>query len=201
MLKGVIREPDEVNAVGSQQLIQGYTYQSHNPAWRNHPNFSWKNQNPPPQNQPPPQPQQPSQQNPNVYRPPMFQNFQNQQQGGYPKKDPMESQLASMQASLQQLLQFQTSQSQNYAQWQQFQAFQQNQNVQVIETLAKINAQLERGKLPTQPLQNPNANLSPSSSGGNMKQCQAVTTLRSGRVFENVEAPKEVEKQNEECHC
>ena len=55
MLKGVIREPEEVNAVGANNY-PGYTYQSHNPAWRNHPNFSWKNQSQPPQNQPPPPP-------------------------------------------------------------------------------------------------------------------------------------------------
>ena len=30
-----------------------------------------------------------------------------------------------------------------------------------------------------------------------MKQCQAVTTLRSGRAFQNVETPAEVEKHNE----
>ena len=97
----------------------GYTYQSHNPAWRNHPNFLLEEPTiQPPQNQPPPpQPQQPS---PTKSKCPIdllcSPNFQNQPQGGYPKNDPMESQLATVQASLQQLLQFQTNQSQNFAQ-------------------------------------------------------------------------------------
>ena len=77
----------------------------------------------------------------------MFSNFQNQPQGGYPKKDPVESQLASVQASLQQLLQYQTTQSQNFTQMQQFQAFQQNQNLQVNEALAKDQCSIGEGEV------------------------------------------------------
>ena len=194
MLKGVIREPEEVNAVGGSNF-QGYTYQSHNPAWRNHPNFSWKQQGQPQHNQPPPQSQQ-LHQNPNAYRPPMFSNFQNQQGGGFQKKESMETQFASVNASLQQILQFQSNQGQQFAQMQQFQTFQQNQNLQVNEALARINAQLDKGKLPAQTLPNPNVTM-PPPFGGNTKQCQAVTTLRSGRVYQNVEAPVEDEAQKE----
>ena len=121
MLKGVIREPEEVNAVGAN-----------NYPWLHLPKSQPRMEEPPQFLMEEPKPTSTKStttttNNPNKIQIPIdlqcSPNFQNQPQGGYPKKDPMESQLASVQASLQQFLQFQTNQSQNFAQLQQFQAF------------------------------------------------------------------------------
>ena len=64
------------------------------------------------------------------------------------------------------------------------------------------NFQQEKGKLPSQTIQNPQGQNSVGISGqseGTFKHCKAVTTLRSGKVIDKTIQPKELvqESQNE----
>ena len=64
------------------------------------------------------------------------------------------------------------------------------------------NFQQEKGKLPTQTIQNPQGQNSVGISGqseGTFEHCKAVTTLRSGKVIDKTIQPKELvqESQNE----
>ena len=56
------------------------------------------------------------------------------------------------------------------------------------------NFQQEKGKLPSQTIQNPQGQNSvrvSSPSDGTFKHCKAVTTLRSGKVIDKTIQPKE----------
>ena len=68
---------------------------------------------------------------------------------------------------------------------------------QMNDNFAKMVATMEKGTLPAQAVPNPNA-LLPSTSNANMKQCKAVTTLRSGREIPNVEPPMQEDVVQEE---
>ena len=64
------------------------------------------------------------------------------------------------------------------------------------------NFQQEKGKLPSQTIQNPQGQNSVGASGpsdGTFEHCKAVTTLRSGKVIEKTIQPKETiqDMQNE----
>ena len=64
------------------------------------------------------------------------------------------------------------------------------------------NFQQEKGKLPSQTIQNPQGQNSVGVSGpseGTFKHCKAVTTLRSGKVIDKSIQPKELiqDSQNE----
>ena len=64
------------------------------------------------------------------------------------------------------------------------------------------NFQQEKGKLPSQTIQNPQGQNSAGVSGpseGTFEHCKAVTTLRSGKVIDKTIQPKEQiqELQNE----
>ena len=65
------------------------------------------------------------------------------------------------------------------------------------ENIARIAASLEKGKLPAQTIQNLNQGGS-STLGENTRNCNAVTTLRSGKQFENVEPPMQDQSQEEQ---
>ena len=56
------------------------------------------------------------------------------------------------------------------------------------------NFQQEKGKLPSQTIQNPQGQNSVGFSGpieGTLEHCKAVTTLRSGKVIDKTIQPKE----------
>ena len=64
------------------------------------------------------------------------------------------------------------------------------------------NFQQEKGKLPSQTIQNPQGQISvgiSSQSEGTFEHCKAVTTIRSGKVIDKTIQPKEPmqELQNE----
>ena len=61
-------------------------------------------------------------------------------------------------------------------------------------TLSIGNLQQEKGKLPSQPIQNPQGQISVGVSGpseGTFEHCKAVTTLRSGKVVDKTIQTKE----------
>ena len=61
-------------------------------------------------------------------------------------------------------------------------------------TFSMGNFQQEKGKLPSQPIQNPQGQNSVGVSGpsdGTFKHCKTVTTLRSGKVIDKTVQPKE----------
>ena len=64
------------------------------------------------------------------------------------------------------------------------------------------NFQQEKGKLPSQTIQNPQGQNSVGVSGpseGTFEHCKAITTLRSGKVIDKIIQPKELiqDSQNE----
>ena len=62
------------------------------------------------------------------------------------------------------------------------------------------NLQQENGKLPSQPIQNPQGQNSVGSLGsseGNFEQCKAVTTLRSGKVVFKTIPTKEPSQESQ----
>ena len=63
-----------------------------------------------------------------------------------------------------------------------------------------LNANADKGKLPSQIIPNPNIGSSSSSSsyaGNNLKPCQGVTVLRSGKEIEKPEIPLPVQEEEE----
>ena len=61
-------------------------------------------------------------------------------------------------------------------------------------TSSKGNFQQEKGKLPSQTIQNPQGKNSAGVSGrsdGTFEHCKAATTLRSGKVIDKTIQPKE----------
>ena len=73
---------------------------------------------------------------------------------------------------------------------------QQQQIQELNDNLKKLNATLEKGKFPAVVVQNPNTNT--SSFAGDLKPCQAVTVLRSGKEVSKPNPPAQVEENQEE---
>ena len=65
------------------------------------------------------------------------------------------------------------------------------------DNIARLAASLEKGKLPAQVVQNPNQGGS-SNTSDNTRNCNAVTTLRSGKQFQNPEPSMQYQSQEEE---
>jgi hypothetical protein len=137
---------------------------TYNAGWRNHPNFSWSNN----QNVHNPQGQQRNFQQGNNYQAPP----QAVQRNPEPKKNDLESSL----------LQFMTAQQQSNTQTSQ--AIQKleattSQAIQRLETqvgqLAKEQSERKRGEFPAQTIPNPRGH----------EQLKAITTLRSGKTIDN----------------
>ena len=63
--------------------------------------------------------------------------------------------------------------------------------------IARIAASLEKEKLHVQTIQNHNQGGS-STTSDNTKNCNVVTTLQSGKQFENMEPPMQDRSQEEE---
>ncbi|KAL6542016.1 hypothetical protein OROGR_011502 [Orobanche gracilis] len=155
---------------------------TYNPNWRNHPNFSWK-QNMHPMNQGGHQMNMSNQQNirPNQYPPNSYQY-----PSTVPKKPSLEDTLQQFMQSTQQM--FQSTQ----------QAIQSNsQSISKLETqigqLAATLAEREKGKFPSQPTPNPKGQYEVNSSNA---EVQSITTLRSGKEIQKPDYNPE-EKSNE----
>jgi len=135
--------------------------QNYNPGWRNHPNFSWRNDTQAQASQPPFQP---------------HQNFQNHQ--GYAPYVPPPRK--NLEETLHTFIEKQESVNSQNAQ-----TF-----ADLKDTLAKFASALnihEKGKFPSQPQPNPKGqhNSNACSSGSqHMDQVKAVITLRSGKIVE-----------------
>ena len=73
---------------------------------------------------------------------------------------------------------------------------QQQQIQELNDNFKKLHATLENGKLPDVVVQNPNMNS--SSFAGDLKPCQAVTVLRSGKEVSKPDPPAQAEENQEE---
>ena len=93
---------------------------------------------------------------------------------------------------LQQMMQQQNAQFQQ--QMQMMQHMQQAQQQQLNNHLSTLAPSIEKGKLPSQTLQNPNIG-STSNAGQNFKSCQAVTLLRSGKELQKPELPQQAQEE------
>ena len=175
--------------------------ETYNPGWGKHPNFSWRNEGGPHNlpnnqgfsNQPPPFQNQGPQgfpMNPN-------QGFHSSNQGNpnpQPYQPPYNRSLEDI------VTQFvQTQQSTNN----EFRTALNDVRSQITKLTSYMgNFQQEKGKLPSQTIQNPQGQNSVGVLGpseGTFEHYKAVTTLRSGKVIDKTIQPKEPKKklQNE----
>ena len=165
--------------------------QSYNPNWRNHPNFSWR-QNQPQMNQG------------HQYNPPNQSHAQPNMSYPQPQRKP------SLEDTMQQFMQT----TQQFMQSTQ-QALQTNsQSLLKLETqigqLATVVGEREKGKFPSQPVPNPKSQYEVSTSKS-MEEAKSISILRSGKIIEkpdyvpqpdtekNKDSLKEDEKSQPEC--
>ena len=199
-VKGAI-QIEQANALNYQRKPFNSPYsETYNPGWGKHPNFSWRNEGGPnnlPNNQ------GPHYQNHGFTNP--VRPFQNQGPQGFPV-NPNQGFRSSTQGtpspqpyqpphkkSLEDIVtQFvQTQQSTNT----EFRTALNDVRSQITKLTSSIgNLQQEKGKLPSQPIQNPQGQNSVGVSGtseGTFEHCKAVTTLRSGKVVDKTIQTKE----------
>ena len=160
---------EQVNALNFHGKSPNSPYSStYNPNWRNHPNFSWR-QNLPPMNQEnqqfvPPNPTYPQQPQ---------------------RKSSLEDTLQQFMQSTQQVLQSNS------------------QAISKLETqLGQLATAVEKKKFPSQPIPNPKGQFEiGSSSISDKEEAKSITTLRSGKTFDNnVKMPEnreEIEKSQQ----
>ena len=166
-LQEMLSNPTEVNWVNNNGLSNTY-----NSSWRNHPNLKWG-------------PQQNQQKQPQgAYAHPNQANFQ--------EKRDSSNEMQGVVSMLQQMMQHQNAQFQQ--QMQMMQQMQQAQQQQMNNHLSTLAPSTEKGKLPSQTLQNPNIG-STSNAGQNFKSCQAVTLLRSGKELQKPELPMQAQEE------
>ena len=199
-VKGAI-QIEQANALNYQRKPFNSPYsETYNPGWGKHPNFSWRNEGGPnnlPNNQ------GPHYQNHGFTNP--VRPFQNQGPQGFPV-NPNQGFRSSTQGtpspqpyqpphkkSLEDIVtQFvQTQQSTNT----EFRTALNDVRSQITKLTSSIgNLQQEKGKLPSQRIQNPQGQNSVGVSGtseGTFEHCKAVTTLRSGKVVDKTIQTKE----------
>ncbi|KAL3598346.1 hypothetical protein D5086_006264 [Populus alba] len=155
---------EQAHALNSFQMPNHNPYsQTYNPGWRNHPNFSWKNDSNNTQTSQPPFQAHHNFQNSHGYAPPYAppsrRNLEETLHAFIEKQETINTQLAQSMTDFK-------------------------------DGLAKLTPALsfqEKGKFPSQPQQNPkgqyNANAS-SSGSQHMDQVKSVITLHSGKVIE-----------------
>ena len=190
---------EQVNAMGVYKKPYNSPYsETYNPGWKNHPNFGWRNENPqshpPKQNQahppfpqsfpqqyqhpPPPQYQQPQVQVPHHQGPPGFQ-------GAPPQNQFPPQQRRNYEETNQGLAQRLSAQEQMTSQM-----FQMMTDMKIsLHQLANPPPNVEKGKLPAQPQPNPKGTMSIETlvpKDTKIEEAKAVTTLRSGRVVDNL---------------
>jgi hypothetical protein len=192
-------EMEQVNAFNSFQKPSNGPYsETYNPGWRNHPNFSWK------QNQPT------TNQGGVPHYPSGFSSYQNQGRSAPPVSSPSYQALTQAPASSTQSLEetmreFMKMTGQSISDVRQSTMV----NTQAISKLEMQMGQLanhlgerDKGKLPSQAVNNPKACNSGNSS--NQEHVQAIVTLRSGKRVDNKvvnpedDAEEEEQKEEEE---
>ena len=179
-VKGAI-QIEQVNALNYQRKPFNSPYsETYNPGWGKHPNFSWRNEGGPHNlsiNHGPFQNQGPQgfPVNPNQGFHPSSQGNSNPQPYQPPHKRSLEDIVTRF---------IQTQQSTNT----EFRTALNDVRSQINKLTSYMgNFQQEKGKLPSQTIQNPQGQNSvgvSSPSDGTFKHCKAVTTLRSGKVIE-----------------
>lgn len=180
---------EQVNAFNDyRKQSSGPFSESYNPGWRNHPNFSWK------QNQPMTQGGAPHQSHtqypPGFHQPVHHQSRLSQPAPTYqiPAQTSTSSSQSSLEDTLKTFIQL-TCQSINEVK---------NATMVNTQAIAKMETQIEqiashlgereKGKLPSQPVPNPNIKFHQGSSSNavqGQEHVQAVVTLRSGRQVDN----------------
>jgi hypothetical protein len=179
----------QVNAFNSFQKPSNGPYsETYNPGWRNHPNFSWK------QNQPT------TNQGGALHYPPGFSSYQNQGRSAPPASSSSYQAPASSTQSLEETMrEFMKMTGQSISDVRQSTMA----NTQAISKLEMQMGQLanhlgekDKGKLPSQAVNNLKAYNSGNSS--NQEHVQAIVTLRSGKRVDNkVVNPEEEQKEEE----
>ena len=192
-VKGAI-QIEQANALNYQRKPFNSPYsETYNPGWGKNPNFSWRNEGGPhnlPKNQ---GPHYQNQGFPNSIPP--FQNqgpqgfLGNSNQGHHPPNQGNQNSQPYQpphKRSLEDIVtQFvQTQQSTNT----ELRTALNDVRSQITKLTSSIgNLQQEKGKLPSQPIKNPQGQNSVGSLGsseGTFEHCKAVTTLRSGKVVD-----------------
>lgn len=155
---------DQANALNSYGRSSDSPFSTtYNPNWRNHPNLSWR------QNQPPVNYGGHQFAAPNPSHPP---GFQSHSQFPAPQKKP------TLEDTLQQFMQT-TQQSLLGAQ----------QSILKLETqvgqLVTVIGEREKEKLPSQPVPNPKGQYEVTNPDRSLEEAKSITTLRSGREIDN----------------
>ena len=205
-VKGAI-QIEQANALNYQRKPFNSPYsETYNPGWGKHPNFSWRNEGGPdnlPNNQ------GPHYQNHGFINP--VPPFQNQGPQGFPVNpnqgfhsstqrtpSPQPYQPPHKRSPEDIVTQFvQTQQSTNT----EFRTALNNVRSQITKLTSSIgNLQQKKGKLPSQPIQNPQGQNSVGVSGpseGTFEHCKAITTLRSGKVVDKTIQTKEPSQESQ----
>ena len=205
-VKGAI-QIEQANALNYQRKPFNSPYsKTYNPRWGKHPNFSWRNEGGPhnlPNNQ---GPHYQNQGFPNSV--PLFQNQgpqgfpMNSNQGFHPPNqgnpNPQPYQPPHKRILEDIVTQFvQTQQSTNT----EFRTALNDVRSQITKLTSSMgNFQQEKGKLPSQPIQNPQGQNSVGVSGpseGTFEHCKVVTTLRSGKVVDKTIPTKEPSQESQ----
>jgi hypothetical protein len=184
-------EMEQVNAFNSFQKPSSGPYsETYNPGWRNHPNFSWK------QNQPN------TSQGGAPHYPPGFSSYPNQGRSAQPASSSYQATNqapASSNQSLEDTMRdFMKMTGQSISDMRQSTMV----NTQAISKLEMQMGQLanhlgerDKGKLPSQAVNNPKA----CGNSSNQEHVQAIVTLRSGKRVDNkVVNPKENAEEEEQ---
>jgi hypothetical protein len=188
-------EMEQVNAFNSFQKPSNGPYsETYNPGWRNHPNFSWK------QNQPN------TNQGGAPHYPPGFSSYPNQGRLAQPASSsyqvPNQAPASSNQSLEDTMRDFMKMTGQSISDIRQSTMV----NTQAISKLEMQMGQLvnhlgerDKGKLPSQAVNNPKA----CGNSSNQEHVQAIVTLRSGKKVDNKvvnpeEAEEEEQKEKEE---
>ena len=179
---------EQANALKYQRKPFNSPYsETYNPGWGKHLNFSWRNEEGPhnfPTNQGPFQNQgsQGFPVNPNQGFHPSSQGNSNPQPYQPPHKRSLEDIVTQL---------VHTQQSTNT----EFRTALNDVRSQITKLTSSMeNFQQEKGKLPSQTIQNPQGQNSVGVTGlsdGTFEHCKAVTTLRSGKVIDKTIQPKE----------
>jgi hypothetical protein len=184
-------EMEQVDAFNSFQKPSSGPYsETYNPGWRNHPNFSWK------QNQPT------TNQGGAPHYPLGFSSYPNQGRSAPPASSsyqaPNQAPTSSTQSLEDTMRDFMKMTGQSISDMRQFTMV----NTQVISKLEMQMGQLanhlgerDKGKLPSQAVNNPKA----CENSSNQEHVQAIVTLRSGKRVDNkVVNPEEDDAEEEE---
>jgi hypothetical protein len=188
----IVFEMEQVNAFNSfQKLSSGPYFETYNPGWRNHPNFSWK------QNQPT------TNQGGAPHYPPGFSSYQNQGRSAQPVSSsyqaPTQAPASSTQSLEETMREFMKMTGQSISDVRQSTMV----NTQAISKLemqmgqsANHLGERDKGKLPSQAVNNPKACNNGNSS--NQEHVQAIVTLRSGKRVDNKVVNQEEDHAEEE---